>query len=148
MIYWVGVTSNWLPLAHSVLAPKPWWGFLMVAAGLITWFTTLIVVVRFSPTASPNLLPPRQRYPGLDPAWFAAFCTLSFPAFPGLKRRVAEPDRKVKNAKLKSGGLARCFLASAVSRREALRQCFTRAHSPRHVRKITDPNEQRLRRPA
>ncbi len=50
MIYWVGVTANWLPLAHSILGPNaPGWGFLMVAAGLMTWFATLIVIVRFLP---------------------------------------------------------------------------------------------------
>ena len=48
--YWVGVTSNWLPLAHSVLGySAPGWGILMAAAGLMTWFTALIVVVRFIP---------------------------------------------------------------------------------------------------
>ena len=50
MVYWVGVTSNWLPFAHSIFGSKaPGWGILMVAAGLMTWFTTLIVVVRFMP---------------------------------------------------------------------------------------------------
>jgi threonine/homoserine/homoserine lactone efflux protein len=50
MIYWVGVTSNWLPFAYSIFGSKaPGWGILMVAAGLMTWFTTLIVVVRFIP---------------------------------------------------------------------------------------------------
>ena len=46
----VGVTSNWLPFAHSILgSDAPGWGILMVAAGLTTWFTTLIFVVRFMP---------------------------------------------------------------------------------------------------
>jgi threonine/homoserine/homoserine lactone efflux protein len=50
MVYWVGVTSNWLPFAHSILGSNaPGWGILMVAAGLMTWFTTLIFVVRFMP---------------------------------------------------------------------------------------------------
>src|SRR5580704_8788088 len=50
IVYWVGVTSNWLPLAHSVLGySAPEWGILMAAAGLMTWFTALIVVVRFIP---------------------------------------------------------------------------------------------------
>jgi threonine/homoserine/homoserine lactone efflux protein len=50
MVYWVGVTSNWLPFAHSIFGSKaPGWGILMAAAGLMTWFTTLIVVVRFMP---------------------------------------------------------------------------------------------------
>ena len=46
--YWVGVTSNWLPFAHSVLGHNAaGWGILMVAAGLMAWFTALIVAVRF-----------------------------------------------------------------------------------------------------
>jgi len=50
IIYWVGVTSNWLPFAHSVLGTSaPGWGILMVAAGLMTWFAALVVVVRFIP---------------------------------------------------------------------------------------------------
>jgi L-lysine exporter family protein LysE/ArgO len=50
MVYWVGVTANWLPFAHSVLGyGAPGWGILMAAAGLMTWFTALIVVVRFIP---------------------------------------------------------------------------------------------------
>jgi threonine/homoserine/homoserine lactone efflux protein len=50
VIYWVGVTSNWLPLAHAILGAKaPGWGILMAAAGLMTWFTTLVIVVRFIP---------------------------------------------------------------------------------------------------
>lgn len=50
LIYWVGVTSNWLPLAHSILGhDAPRWGIAMVGAGLMSWFTMLIVVVRFVP---------------------------------------------------------------------------------------------------
>ena len=50
IVYWVGVTSNWLTIAHSVLGySAPGWGILMAAAGLMTWFTVLIVIVRFIP---------------------------------------------------------------------------------------------------
>jgi len=75
-IYWVGVTSNWLPLAQSVLGSKaPRWGVLMVAAGLVTWFTTLIVVVRFIPQ---RIGPPFFRLVnvvlGLLLLGFATFC--------------------------------------------------------------------------
>ncbi|HVN81008.1 MAG TPA: LysE family transporter [Terriglobia bacterium] len=50
MVYWVGVTSNWLPFAHSIFGAKaPEWGILMAAAGLMTWFTTLTFGVRFMP---------------------------------------------------------------------------------------------------
>ena len=46
----MGVTANWLPFAHSVLGySAPWWGILMVAAGLMSWFTALVVAVRFIP---------------------------------------------------------------------------------------------------
>jgi threonine/homoserine/homoserine lactone efflux protein len=50
MVYWVGVTSNWLPFADSTFGSKaPGWGILMAAVGLMTWFTMLIFVVRFMP---------------------------------------------------------------------------------------------------
>ncbi len=50
IVYWVGVTSNWLPVAHSVLgSPAPAWGVLMATAGLMTWFTGLAMIVRFIP---------------------------------------------------------------------------------------------------
>jgi threonine/homoserine/homoserine lactone efflux protein len=50
MIYWAGVTSSWLPFAFSILGNKAsGWGTLMVGAGLIAWFASLIVVVRFIP---------------------------------------------------------------------------------------------------
>jgi threonine/homoserine/homoserine lactone efflux protein len=50
IIYWVGVTANWLPFAHSVLGiTTPEWGILMSAAGLMTWFAALVIVVRFIP---------------------------------------------------------------------------------------------------
>ena len=50
IIYWVGVTSNWLPFADSILGySAPVWGILMAAAGLMTWFSVLIVVVRLIP---------------------------------------------------------------------------------------------------
>ena len=53
IIYWVGVTANWLPFARSVLGySAPWWGILMVAAGLMSWFTALVVAVRFIPQPS------------------------------------------------------------------------------------------------
>jgi len=50
IIYWIGVTSNWLPLAHTILGAKaPAWGILTVAGGLVTWFATLVILVRFIP---------------------------------------------------------------------------------------------------
>jgi threonine/homoserine/homoserine lactone efflux protein len=50
MLYWVAVTSNWLPTADSVLGYRaPAWGILMAGAGMMAWFTALIVFVRFIP---------------------------------------------------------------------------------------------------
>jgi threonine/homoserine/homoserine lactone efflux protein len=50
VLYWVGVTSSWLPFAYSVLGySAPVWGVLMAAAGLISWFTALILLVRLIP---------------------------------------------------------------------------------------------------
>ena len=50
MLYWVGVTTSWLPFAYSILGNSaPGWGALMAGAGLIAWFTTLIFLVRFIP---------------------------------------------------------------------------------------------------
>ncbi len=50
IVYWVGVTANWLPFAHFVLGRSaPFLGILLAAAGLMTWFTALIVLVRFLP---------------------------------------------------------------------------------------------------
>jgi hypothetical protein len=43
-------TSSWLPFANSIFGSKAsGWEILMPAAGLMTWFTMLIVVVRFMP---------------------------------------------------------------------------------------------------
>jgi L-lysine exporter family protein LysE/ArgO len=78
MIYWVGVTSNWLPLAHSILGSKaPAWGILMVAAGLMTWFTTLIIVVRFIPhRVGPTFFRLVNAILGVILLGFAAYCVI------------------------------------------------------------------------
>jgi threonine/homoserine/homoserine lactone efflux protein len=78
MIYWVGVTANWLPLAHAILGSKaPRWGILMVAAGLTTWFTTLIVVVRFLPhRIGPTFFRLVNAVLGLILLGFATFCAI------------------------------------------------------------------------
>jgi threonine/homoserine/homoserine lactone efflux protein len=78
MIYWVGVTANWLPFAHSIFGSKaPGWGILMVAAGLMTWFATLIAAVRFIPQ---RIGPPFFRLVnailGLILLGFASFCAI------------------------------------------------------------------------
>jgi threonine/homoserine/homoserine lactone efflux protein len=76
MVYWVGVTSNWLPFAHSVLGRSaPGWGIVMVAAGLTTWFTTLIFLVRFIPNRiGPTFFRVVNVILGLILLGFATFC--------------------------------------------------------------------------
>jgi threonine/homoserine/homoserine lactone efflux protein len=74
--YWVGVTSNWLPIAHSVLGyHAPGLGILMATAGLATWFTALTVVVRFIPhRIGPNFFRLVNAILGLILLGFATFC--------------------------------------------------------------------------
>jgi L-lysine exporter family protein LysE/ArgO len=76
IIYWVGVTSNWLPFADSILGySAPVWGILMAAAGLMTWFSVLIVVVRFIPQRiGPIFFRLVNAILGLILLGFAAFC--------------------------------------------------------------------------
>lgn len=78
MVYWVGVTSNWLPFAHSILgSDAPSWGILVVAAGLTTWFTTLIFVVRFMPhRIGPTFFRLVNAAFGLILLAFATFCAI------------------------------------------------------------------------
>jgi L-lysine exporter family protein LysE/ArgO len=78
IVYWVGVTSNWLPFAHSIFGSKaPGWGLLMAAAGLMTWFTTLIVVVRFIPhRIGPAFFRLVNAIFGLILLGFATFCAI------------------------------------------------------------------------
>src|SRR5271157_6322766 len=76
IVYWVGVTSNWLPFAHSVLGySAPGWGILMAAAGLMTWFSALIVAVRFIPhRIGPIFFRLVNAILGLMLLGFATFC--------------------------------------------------------------------------
>jgi threonine/homoserine/homoserine lactone efflux protein len=76
ILYWVGVTSNWLPFAHSVLGHSaPVWGILMAAAGLMSWFTALIIVVRFIPQRiGPTFFRLVNTVLALVLVGFAAFC--------------------------------------------------------------------------
>ena len=78
LIYWVGVTANWLPFAHSVLGSKTHGlGIMMVAGGLITWFTTLMVVVRFLPhRIGPTFFRLVNAILGLILLGFATFCAV------------------------------------------------------------------------
>lgn len=76
--YWVGVTSNWLPIAHSVLGySAPGLGILMATAGLATWFAALTVVVRFIPhRIGPNFFRLVNAILGLILLGFATFCVI------------------------------------------------------------------------
>ena len=76
IVYWVGVTSNWLPFAHTVLGHNaPGLGILMVTVGLMTWFTALIVAVRFIPhRIGPNFFRLVNAVLGLVLLGFATFC--------------------------------------------------------------------------
>jgi len=79
MAYWAGVASSWLPFAHSIFGSKAAeWGILTVAAGLITWFTTLTVVVRFVPQrVGPTFFRLVNAILGLIFLGFATFCAIA-----------------------------------------------------------------------
>ena len=74
----MGVTSNWLPIAHSVLGySAPGLGILMATSGLLTWFTALTVVVRFIPNRiGPNFFRLVNAIFGLILLGFAMFCAI------------------------------------------------------------------------
>jgi len=76
--YWVSVTSNWLPFAHSVLGySAPGFGILMATAGLMTWFTALTIIVRFMPhRIGPNFFRLVNAILGLILLGFATFCAI------------------------------------------------------------------------
>lgn len=78
IVYWVGVTSNWLSIAHSVLGHSaPELGILMAASGLMTWFTALTVVVRFIPhRIGANFFRLVNAIFGLILLGFATFCAM------------------------------------------------------------------------
>jgi len=76
--YWVGVTANWLPFAHSVLGySAPGFGIVMATAGLMTWFTALTVIVRFMPhRIGPNFFRFVSAILSLILLGFATFCAI------------------------------------------------------------------------
>lgn len=89
--YWICVTPNWLPFAHSVLGySAPGLGLLTAAAGLTTWFTALTVSDRHPAPHRPELLPPRQRHARAYPLW-VRYVLRNSPVPPSfaLRRRVA-----------------------------------------------------------
>jgi threonine/homoserine/homoserine lactone efflux protein len=79
ILYWVGVTANWLPFAHSVLGySAPAWGLLMVAVGLASWFGALVVAVRFIPDRiGPIFFRLVNGLLGLILLGFATFCAVA-----------------------------------------------------------------------
>jgi len=76
--YWIGVTANWLPFAHSVLGySAPGFGIVMATAGLMTWFTALTVIVRFMPDRiGPNFFRFVNAVLSLILLGFATFCAI------------------------------------------------------------------------
>jgi threonine/homoserine/homoserine lactone efflux protein len=70
--------KRWDKGAHSVLGHSaPGWGILMVAAGLTTWFTTLIFLVRFIPNRiGPTFFRLVNVILGLILLGFATFCAI------------------------------------------------------------------------
>jgi threonine/homoserine/homoserine lactone efflux protein len=76
--YWVCVTANWLPFAHSVLGNgAPVLGILMATTGLMTWFAALTVVVRFIPyRIGPNFFRFVNAILGFILLGFATFCAI------------------------------------------------------------------------
>ncbi len=76
--YWICVTGNWLPFAHSVLGySAPGLGILMAGAGLTAWFTTLTIIVRFIPhRIGPNFFRLINAILGLILLGFATFCAV------------------------------------------------------------------------
>lgn len=76
--YWICVTSNWLPFAHSILGHgAPAVGILMATAGLMTWFAALTVIVRFIPhRIGPNFFRFVNAILGLILLGFATFCAI------------------------------------------------------------------------
>ena len=78
MVYWIAVTSSWLPFAYSVLGARAaGWGMLMVGAGLMVWFTALILFVRFVPhRADAILFRAANATLGLILLGFGAYCSV------------------------------------------------------------------------
>jgi threonine/homoserine/homoserine lactone efflux protein len=78
ILYWLGVTANWFPVAHSVLGYiAPAWGILMVTAGLTTWFGALTLLVGFVPQRiGPIFFRLVNAVLGLILTGFAAFCAI------------------------------------------------------------------------
>jgi threonine/homoserine/homoserine lactone efflux protein len=79
LAYWVGASSNWLPYAQSILGSQAQrWGILMVAGGLMTWFTMLAFFVRFIPHGiGPTFFRLVNATLGLILVGFATFCAIA-----------------------------------------------------------------------
>ncbi len=94
MVYWIAVTSSWLPFAYSVLGARAaGWGMLMVGAGLMVWFTALILFVRFVPhRADAILFRAANATLGLILLGFGAYCSVD------LSRRLLHLSLKLVTA--------------------------------------------------
>ena len=79
LAYWVLASSNWLPYALSVLGSQaPRWGILMAGCGLVTWFTMLVLFVRFIPRGiGPTFFRLVNTTLGLILVGFATYCAIA-----------------------------------------------------------------------
>ena len=78
MLYWIAVTSSWLPFAHPILGTRAAeWGMLMAGAGLMSWFAALILFVRFLPQRANSILfRAANASLGLILLGFGAYCAI------------------------------------------------------------------------
>lgn len=50
LVYWIGVTSSWMPTAYTLLGPKNiGWGVAATGAGMVGWFGALVLLVSYVP---------------------------------------------------------------------------------------------------
>ena len=91
MVYWVGVTSNWLPFAHSIFGSKaPGWGDTNGRRrpnDLVHYADRRRSL--HAPPYRPHLLPPRQRHYRSYPTRIRhVLCHSPVPPFSALKRTI------------------------------------------------------------
>jgi threonine/homoserine/homoserine lactone efflux protein len=76
IFYWLTATTNWKANAQSGLI-CPWWGLLMVGAGLMSWFIILTFLVRFMPNQiGPKFFRTVNFICGVMLVAFGAYCSL------------------------------------------------------------------------
>jgi threonine/homoserine/homoserine lactone efflux protein len=78
IVYWAAVTTTWLTFARPVLGiHTAGWGILMAGAGLISWFSALILFVRFVPQyAGVSLFRAANAILGLILLAFGTYCAV------------------------------------------------------------------------